>query len=131
MSFSEIWDRIKSETTIQNYTELAEIVGTTNQYVSRKKKKDEFPIEWAYKISLKHKVLIEWIIEGTGPKCIQDDRDVIFKDLEEWVKKTSGSGNINWFENQLKAAFPMFEEWRKGKEESKGDTDKLPQSKIA
>jgi hypothetical protein len=72
MVFEEIWGRITSETEIKNLTELGRIVGSTQQYVSKKKKKDEFPVRWAYTVAKKYNLLTEWILTGEGPKSIEE-----------------------------------------------------------
>jgi hypothetical protein len=70
MSFLSVWQRILEETDIKKLNELAEIVETTQPYISRKKKQDDFPVEWAYKVGRKYNLLTEWLLTGEGPKKI-------------------------------------------------------------
>jgi hypothetical protein len=119
MSFSEIWQRIVSETDLTKLTQLADLVGTTQQYVSRKKKKDEFPVEWAYKVGEKYKLLTEWIMKGDGPvrlsiceKCFNQD---YLKDVDRWLSDliSKEPNRKEWFECAFEDSFPMFKEWRR------------------
>lgn len=141
--FSEVWTRIKSTTELSNYNELASIIGVSQPTISRLKKIDSFPVEWAFLVASKYGLLTEWVLKGEGPKRLSEHKNETlllskkddklndkFKTLEKWVSRLSG-GNLehsDWFWMQLDAAFPMFKEWRLEKEE-KGRTDDIVRSK--
>lgn len=74
MNFTEIWKRIQPVTGIKTLNELAEQIGTSQPTVSRTKKEGHFPVDWAYKIGRKYNLLTEWIMEGTGPMRIGEQR---------------------------------------------------------
>ncbi|WPD21595.1 MAG: helix-turn-helix domain-containing protein [Candidatus Electrothrix scaldis] len=125
--FEDIWERIKKETDIQQLKDLADVVGTAQQSVSRKRKEDKFPIEWAYIVGKQYNLSTDWIIEGKGPKKrdgqikrIEVDNNYLslvvtwFKDitLQDPRKKT-------WFEIQFEKAFPEFKDWLEIREEER------------
>ena len=139
MSFIQIWKRICAETDIKKLNQLAELVGTTQQFVSRKKSKDEFSVEWAYKVAQKYNLLTEWIVTGKGPKRLTDTQSglhhnfQILNDVEEWLSEivVNEPHRRDWFKGNLEDAFPMFKEWKKRKEEQESETDTSADKKIA
>lgn len=68
MVFIEIFNRIKNETDIKTLTLLAKFLGTTQPYISKKKKDNEFSANWAFKIAQKYSLSTDWILTGEGPK---------------------------------------------------------------
>lgn len=116
--FNKIWTRIKKETGIKNLTELAHIVESTQQYVSRKKKLDDFPIKWAYFIGKKHNLLTEWVFTGQGPKRLTAEtigtksENEFLQLLIEWVKEIADRDpkRKEWFKCQIEDKFPTFKE---------------------
>ena len=131
--FFEIWDRIKTETDISTFSQLAEIVETTHQYVSRKKAKDEFPVSWAYVIERKYGLLTGWIMTGQGPKRLDEQKGDLgfYEELEEWARETGQSKNTQWMRNQIESFFPMFKEWKKRRDEGGENNSGIPSSKVA
>ncbi|KAB2891600.1 MAG: bacteriophage CI repressor [Desulfobulbaceae bacterium] len=119
MSFSSIWKRILEETDIKNLSELAGIVGTTQPYVSRKKKNDEFPVEWAFKVAEKYNLLVEWLFYGRGPRRLSDASSTFnqsfLKEIDEWLSEfiAAEPNRKEWFECSFEDCFPLFKEWRK------------------
>ncbi len=121
MNFLTVWKRIKAETTIKNVSQLAKIVGKTQQTVSAKKGQGkEFPIEWAYHVSKKYDLSLDWILTGEGEKkqnCTGiRNNGLILKeiiDLQEWlleISKEEPERRI-WFKMELLDKFPAFKEW--------------------
>ena len=93
--FDEIWKRIKKETDIQQLKELAKIIGTAQQSVSRKRKEDKFPIEWAYLVGKKYNLSTDWIIEGSGPKRPDESvEDKYMVMLEQWLQRHCSSYSV-------------------------------------
>lgn len=120
--FDSVWHRVQEATNIRTITELSEVVGVSQPNVSKRKKEGLFPEEWAYRVGSKYNVLTEWVLTGKGPKRLEHCTNGIFKELEEWVLQMSGSGNNEWFVNQVEVAFPLFKEWKKRKIESESDS---------
>jgi hypothetical protein len=116
-SFVECWERIRSKTIIENYSQLAEIVRTSKSNVTKRKEEDNFPIEWAFLVAQKNNLTTEWILTGV------ENREEITKGYEllikEWVDLMSEGQGRNWFANQFETAFPLFKKWKEGKEEKK------------
>ena len=130
MPFEDTWERIRKKTGIRTFKELADIVGVQQPSISKWKSKNDFPEKWAYRIATKYDLNIKWILTGEGSEIGTGTLDQLFIDLSEWIEEVSGTGNNEWFINQLYAAFPMFKEWRIGKENSKYENSDFPTSKI-
>ena len=114
--FEETLARIKAEVGIKTLSELAKIVGSSQQYVSKKSKESEFPVQWAYLVGKNYGLLTEWIMTGEGPKRISEkNRSAFLNDLEVWAKEVSESENLKWLENQIENQFPDFKRWREEK----------------
>ena len=130
--FEETLARIKAEVGIKTLSELAKIVGSSQQYVSKKSKESEFPVQWAYLVGKNYGLLTEWIMTGEGQKRIQEkDRSAFLVELEEWGKEVSESDNLKWLENQIENQFPDFKRWREEKTQKAGTTADYPSSKVA
>ena len=66
--FKDVFQRIVAETGIKTMTELGKVVGSSQQYVSKKSKEGEFPPAWAFKIAEKFGLSTDWLITGKGAK---------------------------------------------------------------
>ncbi len=139
MSFLQIWERIKESTNIKKLNELAEIVETTQPYISRIKKKDQFPVEWAYKVGQRYNILTEWILTGQRPKSLQKNVNepsntfIFLNEVNIWLDEIiiQNPKKKDWFEVQFEDKFPMFKEWRKRREEEESSGDSSESKKIA
>ena len=130
--FEEALARIKAEVGIKTLSGLAEIVGSSQQYVSKKSKESEFPVRWAYLVGKKYGLLTEWIMTGEGPKRIEEKgRSAFLVELEGWAKEVSESENLKWLENQIENQFPDFKRWREEKTQPSEITADCPSSKVA
>ena len=130
--FEEALARIKAEVGIKTLSGLAEIVGSSQQYVSKKSKESEFPVQWAYLVGKKYGLLTEWIMTGEGPKRIEEKgRSAFLVELEGWAKEVSESENLKWLENQIENQFPDFKRWREEKTQPSETTADYPSSKVA
>ena len=130
--FEEALARIKAEVGIKTLSGLAEIVGSSQQYVSKKSKESEFPVQWAYLVGKKYGLLTEWIMTGEGPKQIEEKgRSAFLVELEGWAKEVSESENLKWLENQIENQFPDFKRWREEKTQPSEITADCPSSKVA
>jgi len=119
LSFSEIWDRINCETDIKNFSQLAQLIGITQQSVSSSKRKDRFPINWAYIVARKFDLLTEWILTGKGPKSLDDLRREAYHnslavEIDRWIDfmKERNMKEVTWFEVDFSKKYPEFKEWR-------------------
>ncbi len=128
--FEDIWIRIKKETEIQQLKDLAKVVGTAQQSVSRKRKEGKFPIEWAYLVGKQYSLSTDWIIEGKGPKrrggqLLNTETDNNYlSQVVFWFKEITlqDPRKKTWFEIQFEKAFPEFVEWinsRQAEEENR------------
>lgn len=119
-NFDEVWDRVKKETDIKKLRQLAEVVESTQQNISNRKKAKSFPVTWAYQISKKSNLNIEWILEGTGPiRPDQPNREIeIINQIEKWVTETEKKepGALSWFKFDFRKKYPEFDKWEKREE---------------
>jgi len=135
--FSEVWERVKGETGISTFTQLAELVETTHQYVSRKKTKDEFPVAWAFAIAQKYELSTDWIMTGENPKRLKDvpqNRQFdILNEFEEWLieEVRRNPERKIWFEIHLLDSFQTFAEWKRKRDEKEGGESASPARKVA
>jgi hypothetical protein len=121
MNFLDVWDRIKKETPLRSFNDLADLVETSQPNVSRQKKEGTFPAGWAYEVAKKYGLLTEWIMTGEGPKRLTDPnvhqesregRGII----EEWVQDIrEREGNDGRIIMELAVQVPEFREWYKEK----------------
>lgn len=135
MSFEEIWDRIKKETKLKKITELAELAETSQPNVSKKKKEDNFPVDWAYKISKKFGLNIEWILEGTGPQRPDQSNDdpEIIKQISKWIQEQERKepGALAWFKYDFRKKYSDFDRWEKREQGDSAESDKGIKENIA
>ena len=155
MNFEEIWERIKSETDLKNLSDLARLVGTSQPFLSKKKKQNYFATDWAYKVGRRYNLLTEWILTGEGPKRLanltyrncnlsviecdvnsQKNRKLssdLIQDLDTWVSEMLAlePDRADWIKHCIYDALPTFKEWRKRKESDDIDEGYYPQGKVA
>lgn len=140
MNFIKVWERIKNETDLKNLRHLSEIVGKTHQNISARKKKNIFPIEWAYLVGKKFNLSTEWILTGQGPKKLNEvktrgkPKSNFLNLVDEWLQELTKEEpqRAEWFQLQFKDSFPSFKKWvqqRETKRAGKGNTDM--DSKVA
>ncbi|MBU0481233.1 MAG: helix-turn-helix domain containing protein [Proteobacteria bacterium] len=135
MIFDKIFERIKRETEIKSMAHLAKMVGTAQSYVSKKRKEDKFPVEWAYIVGREYDLLTEWILTGNGPKSLNDENERKIKLLNEvecWILNTDEEerGAVEWFTYDFRKKYPEFVEWlrKKEAEETEKNKDQLDES---
>lgn len=123
--FSSVWLRIQSETGINKITQLAEIIGTSQSNVSKKKKEDVFPPEWAYVVARKYNLLTEWLMTGEGPRRLSEanrvnskEEEIFRGDLRDWLAERirEDPDFMIGFTARCAVYFPEFAEWLKKKE---------------
>lgn len=138
MDFSSCWKRIESETDIKNLSQLSKFLDTTSSNVTKKKQKGKFPIEWAYIIGQKYGILTEWIMTGKGKKRINDTQLVknnveFLNYVDKWLSELiiKQPDRLSWFIMQFEDSFPLFNEWKKGKEFSTDSRRENGESKVA
>ncbi len=111
MCFVERWQRVKKRTNICKYNQLAKFLNVSQQYISKKKKENNFPIEWAYKIAEEYNLSTDWIMKGEAKQ--NKSKDDFFLELEKWAKETAGGEDIEWLKRQIEETFPVFKQWKK------------------
>ena len=137
--FFEIWERVKIATSVKNFIQLAEIVESSKQSVSRKKSENEFPVEWAFKVAQKFNLNTDWIMTGEGPKRSGDTRVPSNQEeqntgiIEEWVQEVrKKEGNDGRIVMELSLQVQEFREWyREKKSKSGGAEVGLPHENVA
>jgi len=132
-SFDECWERIKSKTSIENYSQLAEIIELSKSNVTKRKDENLFPIDWAFIVARRYGLTTEWILTGEEEKIPKTTIDYLgfYEELEQWARETGGSKNTAWLKSQIESFFPMFKEWRKRREEGEENKSGFPSSKVA
>lgn len=139
MNFFDIWDRIKKETPLKSFNDLATLVETSQPNVSRQKKEGTFPPGWAYAVGKKYGLLTEWIMTGEGPKRLSDNtaapdqKETPRGIIEEWVQNVrEKEGNDGRIIMELSLQVQEFKEWFKEKK-SKSDRAEtgLPHKNVA
>ena len=126
MNFDKAWERIRSATDVQTFGQLGEIVGKTQSNVSVRKRKGDFPIEWAYLVAEKYNLSTKWILTGKGTRSSnQTEVNTVEYEfillLNEWATEflEENSKNQIWFERQIERALPEFERWMRSREAEK------------
>lgn len=132
--FSEVWERVRSETNLKKIIDLAKFVGTSQPNVSKKKKENNFPIEWAYEIAKKNRLSIEWILEGNGPKRTEQcsENPEIIKQIVTWIQEQEKKepGALAWFKYDFRKKYPEFDRWEKREEGDSVESDAAAKSNI-
>lgn len=129
MDFLSSWGRVKDKTNLCKLNQLADFVGVSQQFVSKKKKENSFPIEWAFKVATTYNLSTDWIMRGEGKE--NRSKDDFFLQLESWAKETTGSNDITAIKNMIDQCLPMFKQWRKRREEQESSGDSSADKKIA
>ena len=94
-SYNTVFNRLKKCTDLDKQSDIAELIGITQTSVSRRKKDDVWPIEWAYIVGKKYNLLTEWILTGEGPRRLSEidsctmPQKSYFREIEEWGKPIS------------------------------------------
>lgn len=102
-------------------TQLAEIVGKTQQAVSAAKGKGkEFPIEWAYIVGKKCDLSLDWILTGEEPVragAAREPKNSYVLLIEEWLDemKREDPRREEWFKCNFEDCFPSFKSWAQRK----------------
>jgi predicted transcriptional regulator len=136
LNFEDIFDRIKRSTGIKNSVQLAEIIEVTQPAVSKYKKKNIFPLDWAFLIAEKYNLELIWLIRGEEKgknEIITKQRaNHLLDEIEEWLEreKQKEPKILDWFEVEFKENFPKFAEWKR-KVDSAREAGLAQQQKIA
>ena len=118
MEFENVWKRVKNETRLKSLGDLGQLVGITQQSISARKKKGDFPAEWAFLIAQQYKLSTDWILTGEGEKRTGSGKKATSEyilELEEWLNELiSEDERLEfWFQCTIEEAFPKFKHWRK------------------
>lgn len=114
--FEKIWERVKERTDISTFRELAEKIGTRSQYVSDKKRQDDFPLKWAFQIAQEYDLSTDWIM--TGKESKKNTENSYTEKLTEWIseeEKREDARRVGEIELQIERALPEFKEWLEAK----------------
>lgn len=119
LNFEDIFDRIKRSTGIKNSVQLAEIIEVTQPAVSKYKKKNIFPLDWAFLIAEKYNLSLIWLMRGEekqkGEIIPKKRANHLLDEIEEWLEreKQREPKILDWFEVEFKENFPKFAEWKR------------------
>lgn len=126
--FEEVFERIRKKTGIKNFVQLAEIIDVTQQAISLNKKKNIFPLEWAYIVSEKFKLELNWLLKGQESKerkIQQESREnSLLDEIDNWltVKAEKEPEIIDWFTYEILKKFPEFAEWKRKADKEREDS---------
>jgi len=125
--FISCWDRIKYHTDIKTLSDLAEIADVYQSNVSRKKKENSFPADWAFKVAQKYNLSTDWILTGKTPinmSNIEHQNDDFLSNIVDWIndQKEDDEDIWSWFRIEFGKKFPEFKEWIKKYQESEAET---------
>ena len=130
MKFLDVWDRIKKETPLKSFNELAALVETSQPNISRQKKEGVFPPGWAYAVGKQYGLLTEWIMTGEGPRRLSDspitpDQESAPRGIiEEWVQEVrEKEGNDGRIVMELALEVKEFREWFREKKSKSGGAE--------
>lgn len=134
--FKEVFLRIEAATGIKTMTELSRVVGSSQQYVSKKSREGNFPPEWAFKVAKKFKISTDWIMTGEEPKRQNEAPEInpLLVNVNEWLNEGRKHESAEFrilFEQQMIRAFFDYEEWKRKRDEKEGGESKFPTSKVA
>ena len=118
--FDEIWERVKSRTKIKQFKELAEEVGTIATSISRKRKNNDFPTDWAFHIAQKYNLSTDWVLTGREQKIPKRGvKDSYLDMMEQWLNEYTAPDPRKraMFELTVEKEFPEFREWMRKKAE--------------
>lgn len=137
-SFMDVFERIASVTDMSNQHEIGYLVGVSQAAVSKRKKDDTWPIEWAYIVAAEYGLLTEWVLTGKGPmrlgETIEEKYSMPFlQEVEEWLEGLVAAhpGRKTWFIVEFEDKFPMFREWKKRKDQAQGKSNSTPGRNVA
>ncbi|MBI5557496.1 MAG: helix-turn-helix domain-containing protein [Deltaproteobacteria bacterium] len=135
--FKIVWERISREINLKNYIQLVEIIGISQSVISKRKNENIFPVEWAYVLSKKYGLSIEWILEGKGEKKLSakepDGPELNFlKEIENWIEqeKKTVPKISDWFEVEFEKKFPEFAKWKR-KSDNERENSLAQQQNVA
>lgn len=136
--FDTVWKRISEETGIRSLRQLAVIIDKRQPTISAAKAKGEFPPGWAYVVGKKFGLLTEWIMTGSGPKRLEEQKRnarklEMLNEVDEWLDeeiKRNPERKI-WFEIHFLDSFQTFKEWRRKRDSEENSEDESPKRKVA
>lgn len=116
----EIWGRVQQKTDIKSLSNLAKLIGITQPSVSERKRKNEFPLEWAYIIAQKYRLSMDWLLTGeesVRAGAAREPKNSYVLLIDEWVSEMRGEDprREEWFKCNFEDAFPSFKSWMQRK----------------
>lgn len=135
-SFSDCWVRIQESTNISNLSELAELIGVSQPTVSRKKKENAFPRNWAIIVGYESGIHPEWLMTGIGSKQTNSTnakyQNSMLHEIDIWLSEQIENEPFRkeWFLGTFLDAFPTFAKWKKSQDEKERKDSKI-QNKAA
>ncbi|MCI5140288.1 MAG: hypothetical protein D3909_00795 [Candidatus Electrothrix sp. ATG1] len=112
--FHEIVKRIQEVTGKEMQKELCEELGTTPKSFRAREKKEEFDINWAFRIGQRYKLSTDWIMTGEGPRSHKETiKEAAAVTFGKWMEEQRDKDPrlIPGIEIKLEEAFPDYKEW--------------------
>lgn len=98
--FNSVWERVKSLTGWKRMNQMAGFLDIKAQSISaQKNKNNQFLLDWAWKIAKEFNSTVEWIMEGRGPKSINDAPEMVREDQAPY--NVTGGGVFSAREKQI------------------------------
>jgi len=133
LNFDAVFNRVTSNTNIKNIVQLADFLDISQSAVSQKKKENNFPLEWAYKVGKEFDLSFDWLFEGKDVFREKEKRaNELLNELELWLneKAKNQPAIIDWFKYEMITKYPDFAEWKRKAEEER-EVDIVQKQKIA
>lgn len=71
-AFDAAMGRIKELTGAKTQCQLAEVLDVRQSSISDAKRRASIPAEWVLKLHRSHRAMQDWILDGTGPRTLDD-----------------------------------------------------------
>ncbi len=119
-TFESTFERVKRVTGWKKQQELTDFLGISSSAITGPKKRNAFPLEWAFKIAQAFETSTDWILTGKGLMRLGENvgqivqlEDPTITELKSWLNELRGEepGIYVWFRVELQKKFPDYKEW--------------------
>ncbi len=97
--YEPAWERAKSITGWKRHMELADFLKVTSATVSGARKRDSFPVQWAFKIAQVYDCSTDWILTGRGDEEVKTEELPRKQEIEPTpaavAEETSEDGSVH------------------------------------
>jgi len=117
--FKEAVNRIKEVTGKKTQKDLCEEIGIAPRNYRAREEKGEFDANWAYRVGVKYKISIDWLLTGKGSKRhFEATTNKYAVKLGQWIDEYSKDDprRAGLAEIKIEEALPEFREWLEAKD---------------